>query len=182
MTRRLRYFLSVVWLGVAALAPLRPAAGEDWLRFESAGVRYGVPGNASASDFRQAEAFFNFDLPWKYDLGKDWFMGWRLQTSGGWIGDGDDAAIFTIGPGLRLGREKFPVSVEGGISPTLLTHYKFYTKNFGCVGQFTSYLGINVDLTRHLRLGYRYQHMSNAHISEQNPGLNMNVFSLSYVR
>jgi hypothetical protein len=47
--------------------------------------------------------------------------------------------------------------------------------------QFTSHVGLNWDFAAHWRLGYRFQHMSNADLSRDNPGLNMHLFALSYV-
>jgi hypothetical protein len=40
---------------------------------------------------------------------------------------------------------------------------------------------LNWDFAAHWRLSYRFQHMSNAGLSLQNPGLNMNMFSLGYI-
>jgi hypothetical protein len=40
---------------------------------------------------------------------------------------------------------------------------------------------LNWDFATHWRLGYRFQHMSNAGLSQPNPGLNMHMFALSYL-
>jgi hypothetical protein len=91
-----------------------------------------------------------------------------------------DAAAGTLGPLLALGRERFPISVEGGSGPTLLSRWDFETKDFGDPVQFTSHIGLYWDIAQHWRLGYRFQHMSNAGISQRNPGLNLQVMALSY--
>jgi hypothetical protein len=90
------------------------------------------------------------------------------------------AAIFTAGPRLDLGVGQFPLSLRGGISPTLLTQWDFPSKDFAIPFQFTSHLGLDLDVGHHLHLGYRFQHMSNARLGRTNPGLNLHVVSLSY--
>ncbi len=46
--------------------------------------------------------------------------------------------------------------------------------------QFTSHVGLNWDFAEHWRLGYRFQHISNADLAKPNPGLNMHLVTLSY--
>jgi len=164
------------------LATAACASGAEGLRFESAGARAGIPATLGGSDFHQAEAFANWNLPWGWDFGTDWRLQSRLDLSAGWVGDSDhDAAVFTFGPSLVLSRERSPVSLDVGLSPTYITHQDFEDKKFGIPLQFTSHIGLNVDVWSHLRVGYRYQHMSNAGFSKYNPGLNLHMFGVSYV-
>jgi Lipid A 3-O-deacylase (PagL) len=80
-----------------------------------------------------------------------------------------------------LTRGKFPLSLEGGVSPTGLSRYDFGAKNFGTYFQFTSHLGLNWDILPRVRLSYRFQHMSNAGLSRHNPGLNLHMLGVSYL-
>ncbi len=106
----------------------------------------------------------------------------RLDLSAGWLGNrGVDSAIATAGPILVLGWKQLPVFLEGGISPTIIAREDFATKDFGIPFQFTAYVGLSWDFWSHFRLGYRFQHMSNAGLSTHNPGLNLQVLALSYV-
>lgn len=175
------------WIGVAGWAVAGLLAGavagraEGVGSLESVGVRGGIPGNDSSRQFNQAEAFGNLNLPWGWDLGKSWHLQSRLDLSAGWLGDkGNNTAIGTVGPSLVVNRGQFPVSLEGGISPTILSDNDFASKNFGTDIQFTSHLGLNWGFARHWCLSYRYQHMSNAGLASRNPGLNLHVFGLSY--
>jgi len=153
----------------------------EGFRLESVGVRGGVPASRSAQDFNQAEAFANFDLPWGWELGKDWHLQTRVDLSAGWLGDwGNDAAILKAGPSVVLGRERLPVSLEAGVCPTLMSEDNFGSKHFGTAFQITSHVGLNWDFARHWRLGARFQHMSNAGLGSKNPGLNMFMFALSH--
>ena len=152
------------------------------INLESAGARFGFSPEGAGHGFHQAEAFVNLDLPWNWDLGASWLLQSRLEASAGWIGESSDsAAIATLGPTLALGQHSFPFSFECGISPTVLTRSDFPTKDFGIPFQFTSHGGANFDITSHIRLSYRFQHMSNASLSRHNPGLNLQVFGLSYL-
>ena len=73
------------------------------------------------------------------------------------------------------------MSLEGGVSPTFLSQYEFGSRDFGTDIQFTSHIGLNWDFAPHWRLGYRFQHMSNAGLASKNPGLNMHLFGVSYL-
>jgi lipid A 3-O-deacylase len=155
-------------------------AGE--FKLGAAGIRYGIGGNSSSWDFNEGEVFADWDLPWRWDLGHDVWLKLRLDSSAGWLGDhAKTGAIVGAGPGVRVGREHFPLSLEWGTNPTILGEEHFAGKDFGSAFQFTTYVGVSFDLGAHVRLGYRYQHMSNAGLSENNPGLNLNMFSLDYV-
>jgi hypothetical protein len=149
---------------------------------ESVGVRGGVSANPGRNEFHQAEFFGNWNLPWGWDLGKEWYLQSRLDSSIGWLGDkGNNAGIGTVGPSVALSRERLPVSLEGGVSPTFLSRSEFGSKDFGTDIQFTSHIGLNWDFAAHWRLGYRFQHMSNAGLGSKNPGLNLHLFGLSYL-
>jgi lipid A 3-O-deacylase len=149
---------------------------------ESAGARFGSSLASRIDDFYQAEAFSNWNLPWGWDLGRKWFLQSRLDVSVGWLGEsGHDAALGTLGPTVLLSREHFPLSIEGGSSPTLLSRHNFGAADLGSDFQFTSHAGLNADLSAHWRLGYRFQHMSNAGLATFNPGLNLHLFAVSYL-
>ncbi len=174
-------WISVPSWVVAGLLTWGSLGWAEGFRLESAGVRGGLSANNDRQEFTQAEVFGNWNLPWNWDLGKKWRLQSRLDVSGGWLGDrGDDAAVGTLGPTLVLSRARLPLSLEGGSSPTLLSNHEFGSKSLGMDFQFTSHVGLNWDFARHWRLGYRFQHMSNAGLSSDNPGLNMHLFGLSY--
>ena len=148
---------------------------------ESLGVRGGASLTDSRDNFHQVNLFLNCNLPWGWDLGRRWHLQTRLDFSGGWLGDaGLNAAIGSIGPSVLFAREGFPFSFEGGSSPTGITRHEFPDSNLGGPFQFTSHVGVNWEMTRHFRLGYRFQHMSNADIYTPNPGLNLHMLGLSY--
>jgi hypothetical protein len=150
---------------------------------ESVGARWGLSSSKKGTQMMETDAFVDFNLPWRWDMGKDWHLQTKLNTSIGWFsGGGDQAAIGSVGPAVQLfPPHTIPLSLEGGVSPTLMSRDIFGPQDMGTLFQFTSYLGINLDITKHIRLGYRFQHISNAGLSSHNPGINMNMIALSYV-
>lgn len=175
------------WLGarvlvIGSMLIAKPRCPAQGFTLESAGARFGFYAGGAGSAFHQGEAFVNWDLPWEWDLGSLWSLQTRLDASLGWLGQaGDNAAIGSVGPSLLLARERFPLSLEGGVSPTILTHSNFPAKDFGIPFQFTSHVGLNLDVTSHFRLSYRFQHMSNGGLDGRNPGLNLHLLGLSYL-
>lgn len=171
----------VTTFAVGAFLAAGPSCIAQSLQLDSAGARFGFYAAGAGSDFHQAEGFVNWNLPWFWELGSGWTLASRLDASLGWLGEsGANGAIASAGPSLLVGHQNFPFSLEGGVSPTVLSRSDFETKDFGLPFQFTSHIGLNLDLTAHIRIGYRFQHMSNAGLSDPNPGLNMYMFSLSY--
>jgi hypothetical protein len=167
------------WLLVGLFA-VETMGWAQQFQIESVGGRYGMSVNHRTDTFNQAEAFTTFRLPWSWDLGYDWHLRSRLDLSAGWMNGRDYGAfIATVGPSLVLGQAKFPLSLDIGISPTILSRDEFGRKDFGVPFQFTSHAGVNCDLGHHVSLGYRIQHMSNAHLSSNNPGLNLHMFAIS---
>jgi hypothetical protein len=158
--------------------------GQDF-RLESGGVRFGFGANDSSSDFRQTEAFVDWNLPWHWEPGKDWQLQTKLEVSAGWLGEvaehGQDSFISSGGPTFVVKHVRFPLQLEGGVSPTVLTREDFRTKDVGTLIQFTSHVGLTCDIASRVRIGYRFQHMSNAGLSRNNPGMNLHMFGLSYL-
>lgn len=147
---------------------------------ESIGARFGLGSSHSSGEFRQADVALKWNLPWQNEFGSK-MLQTRLEASAGWLGDyHEHGAVMAVGPSLLLSHARFPVSLELGFQPTLLSRTHYSAKDFGVPVQFTSFAGLNWDIGSHLRLGYRFQHMSNASLHDSNPGLNMSLFGLSY--
>jgi hypothetical protein len=61
--------------------------------FMSAGARGGVSFNGNKDRFRQAEAFTDFDLPWRWNFYSDWQLKPRIDISGGWLNGENKSAV-----------------------------------------------------------------------------------------
>ncbi len=171
------------WALAALFAGGFSASQAQEFRLESVGVRGGASGNQGAShNFHEVDVFLDADLPWNWDLGHKWWLYSQLDGSAGWLGSSfEDGFIGTLGPGLLLKRQDYPVSVVTGISAAMLSRYDFVEKNFGQLFQFVTYIGFNYDFGQHVRAGYRFQHMSNGGLSAPNPGLNLHMLAVSYL-
>jgi len=162
------------------LAGSAVSRAEDFT-LESVGARYGFPGNQKSQGFNQAEVFANVDLPAQWVVRTRWHVQPRLDFSAGWLGGhGDNGFIGTAGASLALSFKQCPLKLEGGVGPTLLSRTEYGSKDFGDPLQFTSYGGLYLDLGERWRLGYRYQHMSNAHLSQHNGALNLQMIAVSF--
>lgn len=145
---------------------------------DSFALRYGVGASPGTAAFDLVEAAAGVPLPYARDLGERWTIDARFEFALGHLSErGTESMLVRFGPLARLEREGLPVAIEFGISPTLLERHRFPARNLGVAFQFTSHAGITSTGDR-VRLGYRFQHTSNARIDEINPGLNMHVFSL----
>ena len=143
------------------------------LHLDSAGTRGAFSNPFNHARFFQAEAYVNWNLPWRWDLGRECHLQTRLELTGGWMGGrGDNAGFGTLGPGFVLGWREFPLVIEAGVSPTLIGRDQFGHTDFGTIFQFTTHAGLTWRATSHLDVGWRFEHMSNANIGPSNPGVN----------
>lgn len=146
-----------------------------------AGLRGGFSSTDFGHRFVQGEAFLYRDLPWGWDLGKQWHLQTRVQFSAGALeGYNDVAFAGTAGLDLVLSYAPFPVTLDAGSSPTILSRHTFGERNLGTEFQFTSHVGLECRVWGPWSLSYRFQHMSNCGISENNPGLNTHLFGVVY--
>jgi hypothetical protein len=147
----------------------------------TAGVRALFAANPKSQTFEQDELFAGPDLPWRWGSDSSWHLQTRLDLSAGALhGHSDTGFIGSVGTDFGLRHGRFPVNLELGVSPTLLSRTEFDGMDFGIRFQFTSHAGLNWELGDHFGIGYRYQHMSNAHLSSHNPGLNLHGVVLYY--
>lgn len=150
-------------------------------RLSTAGIRGGFSANAKSTSFEQVEAEATFDLPWRWQGEDQRWVQTQLTCSAGRLhGLEDQGFIGTIGPAVSIGRERFPIHLDLGVSPTIMSRSEFGGRDFGIPFQFTSYAGVGLNLGKYFDVGYRYQHMSNAHLGNHNPGLNLHAFSICY--
>lgn len=178
LNRRVVSLGAVVAAGILMSAGAIRAEGAPGTRLALAGFRAAVSENPQV---RQLEAFSDWQLPWSCDLGRGFGVRTFLTGSLGWIGDDDDdAPMGSLGASFRLSHDKLPVSFVWGSSPTFLGRNHLGGRDMGCALQFTSHIGLAWEIVGHVELGYRFQHMSNAGIGQDNPGLNSHVAWLGW--
>lgn len=145
------------------------------------GARGGSSFETDAGIFRQADIFAGWNLPWHWDPCLGLNLKPRVEASAGCLSGGqEDGFVGTLGPVVELNEGKIPVTLEGGVSPTLLSRYDFSERDLGGRFEFTDHLGFDWHVTKCFTVGWRFQHMSNAGIYRHNPGLNLQMLSSSY--
>jgi hypothetical protein len=145
------------------------------------GLRGGLSFDGGTHRLQQMEVFGEWEWPCRWDFYSNWYFRPRLDLTAGWITNQRvDGFVGTLGPALELHKGKFPVFLEGGIAPTILSEYHYNSKNFGDYVQFTSHIGFQWQITKHFSVGWRFQHMSNGGLASPNPGVNFEMFSASY--
>ena len=175
--------IHVIWI-VVALMTLTAATHEAWAGFvdiTAIGFRSGISTGTDTGEFEQYELFLHYPTNWdEIRISSNWYLLTTVSLSGGILRASDEVeGIVSIGPRLVLGRVDSRISLDGGIVVTFLGEENFTDTDFGGPIQFTSHVGINLPLGKHLSFGYRLQHMSNAGLRRPNPGLNMHLFGVS---
>ena len=172
------------WLGFLLALVLCPAAVEaEPFHLQPAWVGWhaSLAINQRGRDMGAGVAFACWPLPWAQIHRAGWEIDPYLTAGLGWLGGrGATAGLARMGPALSLRHAGSPFWIELGISPTVLTRHTFGGLDLGIGLQFTSYAGMNWDISRRLGLGYRFEHMSNASLSSSNPGLNSHTFTIYY--
>ncbi len=109
-----------------------------------------------------------------------------LDFAAGWLERGSDTASFvSFGPSYRMRLNKSNLGrwfTEFGVHPTYVSKTQIGGKPLGGKFFFTSYLGLGayLDRQRKTSLLLRYQHTSNAGLSNVNPGVDMLGLAFSY--
>jgi lipid A 3-O-deacylase len=145
------------------------------------GVRGGATFWQDPGNFQQADIFAAKYLSWTWGDEDGWNLKPRWEVSAGWLhNEAQQGFDITTGPVLELRHGDFPVTLEGGISPSALTRSEFPDRNLGGWFEFTDHLGVNWHINDQFTIGWRYQHMSNGGIYKHNPGVNLQMLSASY--
>lgn len=147
------------------------------------GVRYGTnDGTDKKTDLRRYDIFGVFDLPWRWQLASNLELNTQLTVSAGMLdGEGDSGFIGTLAPGLSLNdlTRRFFLELSGGLA--VLPDYRMGSEDFGGPVQFIFDFGFGVRIFRHIGLGYRFQHFSDAALfGTDNRGVDMHMFELGY--
>lgn len=172
---------AVLLTAVSMVVLFLPLTGyADDLRWNTIGVRAGVDDSRNNGSFSQYEAFATIGLPFHWTSDAEWGIGSCIGFNAGVVRCEGDSFIASLGPALAILTPSRRLAFLFGIYPTYLDSSEFETDDFGAKIQFTSALNINFQPLPHLTIGYRIQHMSNAGISDENPGLNTHFLEVGY--
>ncbi len=176
-----RVFITTLILMLTAANPLAaeetaPALAET--RWEI-GAQGGFSFNDQDESFGQYEALVNYKLPWRWDLGSVG-LGMRvISTLGTLHGGGDVGALGSLGLGFVLG-DGHDLNLRIGSAATYMSEDEYGDEDLGTKFAFTSHIALTYRFWDELSARFRVQHMSNASLSDEKPGVNMIMFGLHY--
>jgi hypothetical protein len=143
------------------------------------GVRVSHSVTTVSEGFMGTELFTDWRLPWERVRGSGWYYAWMLELSAGALSQNRSTGfIGALGPVVGIGHRHFPLYLEMGISPALISRYQFEQRDFGGPFQFVSHVGLGYRFNSRFELEYRIQHMSNAGLETPNPGVNLQSVGL----
>jgi hypothetical protein len=155
-------------------------AGDQSSGWLMAGLRSGLSDD-SGIDFAQYEAFAVHRLPWQGQGPGTWRWSTRLEGTAALLrAAGQSGLVSSLGPAVALASPGGRWNFDGGSSVAYLSRYRFDGKHLGGRMQFISHLGIEYLLQPQLGLGYRLQHMSNADLYAENPGVDLHLLQIGY--
>lgn len=162
-------------LMLALLLPL-PAVAAGSSLWE-VGLRGGTDAAGVECSYKAGEIYLLRAFPWRVDLPGgmlsarlDLGAGYleAVHDSGGWLACGADL-VYSMADGL--------LELEAGFRPTWLIDQIYGNDDYGGDLQFTSHAGLAVHVDP-VVISYRYLHISNASIYEENDGLNLHLFGV----
>jgi hypothetical protein len=144
------------------------------------GIRVGTSGGTRHGSFTAVDFTGSLGLPWRLGGGEGWSLRTRAEgTLGTLSGAGTTGVVGSIGPSIALRRGGAPLYLDGGTAAAITSRRRFGEKNLGTYIQFISHISVLAQSGR-VTAGYRLQHMSNASLSEHNPGVNQHMLELRY--
>lgn len=165
---------------LAVLSPKVLSAEDDrsgWLKF---GVMVAADTVDQDEDFEQYEVFLTHSLPWRR-IGETWSFFTHLDMTAGMIADSEKTtSIGSIGPRFGFHQNDGPMIVDIGSRVTLVGDDKLGVRVLDGPVHFSSHARIGFRLFKKTEIGFRLQHMSNAGLSNRNPGLDLFVIDVGH--
>ncbi len=177
-----RLTITVILCVTLLAASARADMGRAHLQFSSVGI-------LEAASVKKFSGMRQHGLSLSYRVNttsKGFWVPSKLDFAAGQLERGSDSALFvSLGPAYRFDISKSDASrwfTEFGIQPTFVNKSHFGGKPLGGNFFFTSYLGLGAYLDRQKKTSFllRYQHTSNAGLSNSNPGVDMLRLTISY--
>lgn len=158
-------------------------AGEAWAGRTSleAGLRAGSSINEEDESFNQYDMVVQYGLPWSWVWGDALQVDTNAAASIGVLEGGDDAGLVgSLGFEFVFSRARgqCPFEIRAGSALTLISEHQYGDEDLGGPVQFTHHISLYYWLLENLSVMARVQHMSNAGIYDENPGLDMIMLGL----
>jgi hypothetical protein len=143
------------------------------------GLRGGKDAQYVNESFAAGEIYLLRNLPWQAETAAGRLLA-RLDLGVGLLdAAGDQGNWLAAGADLVWLPGDGTIEIEAGFRPAWLTDHYYGEDNFGGDTQFSSHVGIAVKLSR-LVVNYRYQHLSNAGIYDNNDGIELHLLGAGF--
>lgn len=185
LPRPLVYFLCAISAAslrgeISETGKVSPPSDFAWWPKEIS-LRGGFSATRTHQNFQTYLLGTGWDFPLAEEKTGPWRIEARLDASLGTLHNPDDtAALLAFGPAMHIRHRDFPLRLDVSCCPTLLSDHHFGPVDFGVGLQFTSSIGLTWQISPQWEVGYRFQHMSNASLSKNNPGLELHQFSVGF--
>ena len=160
LSKKLTLFLAIL------LATTNLAASED----KNHQYNFFV-GNFDFSDHKQAAVLFGFQHQ-NEDLNRDTMIGNISPITGGFVTENSAAYIYT---GFEWNIDMGAITFTPSFAPGL--YHEGDGKDLGHVIEFKSEVQFSYELSKNSKIGFSYNHLSNASIGDKNPGANSYMFN-----
>ena len=128
-------------------------------------------GNFDFSDDKQAAMLVGFQHQ-NENLQRDTFIGNISPITGGFMTENSAAYIYT---GFEWNIDMGALTFTPSFAPGL--YHEGDGKDLGHVLEFKSEVQVSFDLSQSSKLGFSYNHVSNASLGDKNPGANSYMFN-----
>lgn len=168
----------------SAKIPIDEDTAKAHMELIAIGARYGTnEATDKAGAMDRVDVFWSWRSPYALEFKPGWDVSARINASVGAIrGQGETGGVGTLVPTLAIGDTDNQFSFEAGVGLALFTKWEYGdVEDFGGPLQFILDVGVNFRAYKHLGLGYRFQHWSDAGIhGSDNRGVDMHMFEFSY--
>ncbi|MFZ7125920.1 MAG: acyloxyacyl hydrolase [Desulfobacterales bacterium] len=170
---QLALVLTVSLFAAAPLVHAQPA----W----DVAAQYGFDATAHEEYFH----YYGLSVGMEYERYWQWGNGWSLDPGfsvnpGVLHAGGEDGFIVTAGPRLELNFPGDWLTLSGSVRAGALSEDEYGRMDIGGWFTFAEDIGIRVNLGRSLSAGYLFQHISNAEIYADNPGVDLHMLEIRY--
>ena len=128
-------------------------------------------GNFDFSDDKQAAMLVGFQHQ-NETLERDTFLGNISPITGGFVTENSAVYIYT---GFEWNVDMGSLTFTPSFAPGL--YHKGDGKDLGHVLEFKSEVQLSFDLSQSSKIGFSYNHVSNASLGDKNPGANSYMFN-----
>ena len=128
-------------------------------------------GNFDFSDHKQAAVLFGFQHQ-NEDLNRDTLIGNISPITGGFVTENSAAYIYT---GFEWNIDMGSLTFTPSFAPGL--YHEGDGKDLGHVIEFKSEVQFSYEISKNSKIGFSYNHLSNASIGDKNPGANSYMFN-----